>query len=137
MISSLVFAFVMQASLAANASDNYADAYREHATNGKPLLVLVGADWCPGCRKMKDHVIPQARKQGVLRDVAFATVNTDHDRDLARKLMRGGSIPQLVLFHHTADGWKRTQLTGAQSTETLKSLVSNHTPDPSIRLSSN
>jgi len=137
MISSLVFAFVMQASLAANASDNYAEAYRQHTTNGKPLLVLVGADWCPGCRKMKEQVIPQARKQGVLEDVAFATVNTDHDRDLAQKLMRGSSIPQLVLFHHTEDGWVRTQLTGAQSTETLKKLVSNHVPDPTVRLSSN
>ena len=55
--------------------------------------------------------------------MAFAYVNTDADGELAGKLMQGGSIPQLVMYRKTDDGWTRKQLTGAQSTSNVEAFL--------------
>ena len=69
----------------------YETAYQQATTdNSRPLVVLVGADWCPACRQMKQAVLPQVERDGGLNRVAFATVNTDRDSTLARELMSGG-----------------------------------------------
>ncbi len=129
-MTSFTLALLLQASLATtNHTNSYAAAHKMQVDSGRPLVVLVGTDWCPACRQMKDQVIPQARRKGLLKRVAFAVVNADHEHDLARRLMRGGSIPQLVMFERRADGtFKRTQLTGAQSVESLTSFIDRAAP---------
>lgn len=105
-------------------SHDYADAYRvAMADSNRPLVVLVGADWCPACRQMKQTVIPQIEEQGGLSKVAFATVNVDADSTLAHELMDGGSMPQLVMFVRTDTGWQRTQLTGGQSASSVETFI--------------
>jgi thioredoxin-like negative regulator of GroEL len=116
---SLTLAVLIQASAAATAADDYHAAKHRAETSGQALVVLVGADWCPGCRTMKQTVIPQAKRQGMLKHVHFAHVNTDQQSQLAGKLMRGRSIPQLIMFRKTDKGWKRDQVVGAQSMDEL------------------
>jgi thioredoxin-like negative regulator of GroEL len=101
----------------------YADAHKVATETGKPLVVLVGADWCPGCRTMKNSAIPQVQQRGGLNKVSFAMVNTDHEHALAQQLMSGGSIPQLIMYRKTADGWQRTSLVGAQSPSQIESFI--------------
>jgi len=101
----------------------YAEAYNASVETGSPLVVLVGADWCPGCQAMKGSVIPSVRRNGGLDGAEFVVVDTDAEGPLARRLMRGTSIPQLIMFYRTADGWKRTSLTGRQSEEAVASFV--------------
>jgi thioredoxin-like negative regulator of GroEL len=101
---------------------NYEEAYHQSLDTGRPLVVLVGTDWCPACQQMKNNVIPQMVQDGSMRKVAFATVNADQERGLADQLMSGGSIPQVIMFHKTNSGWKRTQLTGAQAPSTLNAM---------------
>ena len=109
--------------LAANPSAYHA-ALQEAQTQHKPLLVLVGADWCPGCQTMKQQVLPDLARRGALRTVSFATVNADTEADLARQLMQGSSIPQLIVFCRKPDGeWHREQLTGESSESDVKSLI--------------
>lgn len=115
----LATSLLLQATVMATATNSYAAAHERTATTGEPLVVLVGADWCPACQQMKSSVIPQAEQRGMLQQVAFAVVNTDQEPELARKLMRGGTIPQLIMYHKSGDGWKRRQLTGAQSVDSL------------------
>jgi thioredoxin-like negative regulator of GroEL len=108
----------------------YATAHERTSTTGEPLVVLVGADWCPACQQMKSNIIPQAERNGLLSRVSFAVVNTDHEPGLARRLMRGGTIPQLIMYHKTADGgWKRSQLTGAQSVDSLRTFLAQPAAD--------
>lgn len=126
-MNSLSLAIALSVSLVSAETDSYAKAHKQMTETGKPLVVLVGADWCPACRRMKESIIPQAKRSGVLNDVSFAIVNTDREPQIARQLMRGSSIPQLVIFHKSADGWKRRQLTGAQSVDTIQSVVSEAT----------
>jgi thiol-disulfide isomerase/thioredoxin len=122
------------AALSAGAQD-YATAFKESEKTGQPLVLLIGAEWCPGCRQMKYTTIPELEKKGGLRKVAFAYVNTDSESALARKLMRGGSIPQLVMYHKTDTGWKREQLTGAQSTSRIESFIAGPADEATERLS--
>jgi thioredoxin-like negative regulator of GroEL len=102
---------------------SYTTAYRAATEEAKPLVILVGADWCPACRGMKQSVIPQLERSGALAGVAFAIVNTDRQPELARKLCRGSSIPQLVMYHQTPQGWARGEMIGRQSVEQVTSFL--------------
>jgi thiol-disulfide isomerase/thioredoxin len=101
----------------------YADAFQDTMTNGKPLVVLVGAEWCPACQSMKTSIMPAVAAKGDLDKVAFTLVNTDKDRELSSKLLEGNMIPQLVKYEKIGDNWKITRLVGAQSIEAVESFV--------------
>jgi thioredoxin-like negative regulator of GroEL len=113
----------MQLALFATAASPYQDAYDQAGREGKPLLVLVGADWCPGCRVMKDEMIPKLKRGDGLSRVVFTTVNTDEKPLLARRLLRGNSIPQLVLYTRTRKGWRRAQLTGVHEPQEIQHFL--------------
>jgi|SRR5688572_542325 len=125
---STIVSTIIHVSLMAAPGQSYTDAHQAHLETGRPLVVLVGAEWCPACRTMKQSTIPQAQQQGVLSGVAFAQVNTDQQPDLARKLMRGGSIPQLIVYHKSATGWQRRELLGAQSVSAISRLITPPQP---------
>jgi thiol:disulfide interchange protein len=105
-------------------ASTYQAALQDAEANNRPLMVLVGADWCPGCRTMKQRVLPALAGRGALRSVSFATVDADANQATARQLMRGSSIPQLIVFSRTATGWKREQLNGAASEASVVALIS-------------
>jgi thioredoxin-like negative regulator of GroEL len=106
-----------------SAPGTYAAAYQDTQDSGKPLVVLVGASWCPACRSMKTSTMPGVAAQGGLANVAFAYVNTDAQSELAGQLMEGNMIPQLVMYEKTADGWKLTRLVGAQSVDAVQDFL--------------
>jgi len=114
---------LLQISLVTTSSNNYDHAYKNMNETGRPLVVLVGADWCPGCRTMKQSVIPQLEKTGKLQQVAFATVNTDQQGPLAESLMSGGSIPQLIMYVKTEKGFERKQMIGAHSAGEVEAFI--------------
>ncbi len=110
--------------LVAASGETYAEAHRQTTETGRPLVVLVSADWCPACHVMQQTVIPEARRRGLLRKVAFAIVNYDHEQDLALQLTEQGPIPQVVMYRHTGRGWRKWRLIGAQSIGTLEQFIS-------------
>jgi len=114
---------VLQAAVAASPASYHA-ALAEAQEKQQPLVVLIGAEWCPGCRTMKHGVLPQMSRSGALKSVSFVAVDTDRELDLARQLMRGSTIPQLIAFSRMADGqWHREQITGATSAAAVAALV--------------
>lgn len=120
----LTLNMLLSAAALSAGSQDYATAFKQTAETGRPLVVLIGADWCPGCRQMKYATMPELERKGGLQKVAFAYINTDQDSELAGKLMKGGSIPQLVMYRKTEDGgWTRKQLTGAQSTSSVEAFL--------------
>ena len=104
-------------------TETYADAYRKSAETGQPLVVLVGAEWCPACVQMKHTIIPQLRQLGILRRVAFAQIDLDRQRELGQKLVGGGPIPQLIICRKASDGWHRKRLIGGQNMQTVEELL--------------
>jgi thioredoxin-like negative regulator of GroEL len=102
----------------------YTQAYNiAISDSSRPLVVLVGADWCPACQAMKTSVLPQVQQLGGLNNVSFAMVNVDRESTIAQGLMEGNSIPQLVMFVKTDKGWSRRQLTGNQSVSAVQGFV--------------
>lgn len=118
------FFFVTACLSITNDSESYGAALAQAQQHQQPLLVLVGADWCPACRVMEQQVLPQLRRQGGLQRVSVAKVDTDRQPELARQLMRGSAIPQLIVFRQRPDGsWFRAQITGATSVGEVYALV--------------
>lgn len=122
-MAGLTLGLLAQILFLAPGQGDYTSAYRQTEANGQPLLVLVGADWCPGCVTMKHSVLPQLGRAGKLRSVNVALVNTDTQSHLAGQLMRGGAIPQLVVFAKTETGWHREQITGAVNEATVEAML--------------
>jgi thioredoxin-like negative regulator of GroEL len=126
-MTGLALGFMMQTVFLAAGPQTYEAAYNQAQANGQPILVLVGADWCPGCRTMKAAVLPRLQQGGRLKVVNFALVNTDQDAALAAHLMRGNSIPQLIVYAKTESGWHREQITGATSEAAVEQLIKRAT----------
>jgi thioredoxin-like negative regulator of GroEL len=119
----VAFCVLLQAAVVGAEGQPYTEAFKAAQASDQPLVVLVGAEWCPGCVTMKRTVLPGLIRRGKLRNVQFTTVDADDDPALARKLMRGASIPQLIVFSRSAEGWQREQLTGPKAEAEVEALV--------------
>jgi thiol-disulfide isomerase/thioredoxin len=128
---------VLQAACVVGGTQSYEQAYDDTRASGRPLVVLVGADWCPGCRTMKHAVLPRIETSGRLAGVNYVEVDTDRRGHLADQLMRGGTIPQLIIFSQSADGrWHREQLTGAASEASVTAVIQRAVERADTRMSS-
>jgi thiol-disulfide isomerase/thioredoxin len=125
-VTSLTAIIVLQAALLST-GQTYAEAHKSATASGQPLVILVGADWCPACREMKHNVIPRVARDSELTKVSFTMVDIDRQERLAGRLMSGESIPQLIMFYRDGNEWKRHQLTGGQSVATFKAFLAKGT----------
>lgn len=124
-MTALTFCVLLQATVIGAEGQPYSDAYKTAQAADQPLVVLVGAEWCPGCVTMKRSVIPGMIQRGKLRNVQFTVVDTDEDPALARKLMQGTSIPQLIVYSRNGDSWRRTQLTGPKAEAEIEAVINS------------
>lgn len=132
---SLGLVVVMQAAFLAGSAETYSEAHKATTEKGYPLVVVVGASWCPACQEMKTKVIPELKRDGVLKDVAFAQVDLDEETELATKLTDGGPIPQIVVYRKTPVGWRLRRLIGGHDVRTverfiLQGVASDEASDP-------
>ena len=114
MTSITLVAFV-QVSLLGAGQQDFDQARQQSLTTRRPLVVLLGARWCPACQKMKNTILPQVARTGGLNKVVFTYVDFDQQQTLASRLGRGKSIPQLIRFDQTPAGWDGKYLVGARS----------------------
>lgn len=105
------------------ASETYEAACARAEKEKKPLLVMVGASWCAPCQVMKKDTIEPMKGSGELDDCVVVVVDKDARPELAEQLMRGATLPQVVVFKQDADGWKRFSLTGMQSATRMRELL--------------
>lgn len=122
-MTTLLMAVVLQASVTASGEKSYAEAYHESTTKGRPLVVMLGAEWCPACVKLKNSIMPQVAKQGALAGVELAYVDVDKEPQLAKQLVRGASIPQLIRFEKGPKGWETKLMVGAQSPSKVAKFI--------------
>lgn len=102
---------------------SYEVAYKKAQAEKKPLVVLVGADWCVACRNMKADTIVPMKNSGQLKEVIFTQIDQDRHPELASKVMQGTTLPQIVVFSEGEKGWKRFSLTGMQTERRVKELI--------------
>ncbi len=123
-MTTLLMAVVLQASVASSGEKSYTEAYHQSTKSGRPLVVMLGADWCPACVKLKNTIMPQVAQTGGLKDVELAYVDVDKEPGLAKQLVRGSSIPQIVRFERGPKGWESDHMVGAQSPGKVAEFIS-------------
>ncbi len=103
---------------------NYADAYAQSIREHKPLMVVVGAPWCPACNVLKETTLKSMAQTGELDAVSLVVVNRDEDPELASQLTKGEPmLPQIIVYTQDKGGWKRRKLTGYQPKQPIRSLI--------------
>ncbi|TWT73264.1 thioredoxin family protein [Allorhodopirellula solitaria] len=104
---------------------NYTLAYKKSVEEDKPLMVVIGAPYCPACQVLKKTTIADMTRSGELDNVSVAVVDRDAEPELAAQLMEGENlIPQIIMFSKTEDGhWKRRRLMGFQPVQPVRNLL--------------
>ncbi len=102
---------------------SYEDAFAKAQQEDKPLLILVGARWCASCQVMKRDTIEPMKESGELKDVVVTYLDKDERPELAEQLMKGQTLPQIVMFSKESGKWKKFSLTGMQSRTRMAELV--------------
>jgi thioredoxin-like negative regulator of GroEL len=103
---------------------NYADAYEQSVRQQKPLMVVVGAPWCPACNVLKETTIRSMAQTGELDSVSLAVINRDDDPALAKQLTEGEKmLPQIIVYTQDKGTWKRRRLLGYQPKQPVRSLI--------------
>ncbi|MCH2179754.1 MAG: thioredoxin family protein [Mariniblastus sp.] len=104
-------------------ASDYKSAYEKAQAGNKPLLILVTAEWCPPCQRMKKTTIPKLMAKEAFKDFNFAAVDLDKERDLARKLIGSRGVPQLIMYERKEGQWIRRYLRGAQTPQTVEAFI--------------
>ncbi len=124
MLSLILVAALLTVAGSSPQTQNYAEAYRKSQVEGKPLMIIVSAQWCPACVTLKDTTIRDLESSGQLSEVNLAVVDRDAEPELAKQLMREQKVPQIIMFSKTDTGrWERSQLIGYQPQGPVRSLI--------------
>jgi len=102
---------------------DYEAAFAKAQKENKPLLILVGARWCASCQIMKRETIAPMKNSGALKKVVVTFVDKDDRPELAGQLMKGETLPQIVVYTKHSGSWKRYSLTGMQSKRRMTELL--------------
>ena len=129
----VALAFLMAVTAGENKSLDYEAALAVSQKESKPLVVLIGAPWCASCQVMKRDTIEPMMKSGKLENVVVTFVDKDVQPELAQQLMKGETLPQIVVFMKQPGGWKRFSLTGMQSQNRMAELLGKATQTETLR----
>src|SRR5262245_18795556 len=74
-MAGITLLIVLQTAVLAADPASYEEAFKDAQTRNRPLLVLIGAPWCPGCQTMKQKLLPDMTRRGHLDGVSYATID--------------------------------------------------------------
>ncbi len=125
MVSLLLAVLLVSVTSEQNLQQNYADAYKQSVAENKPLMVVVGAPWCPACNVLKDTTLKSMATSGELDAVSLVMINRDEAPELAQQLTKGvRTLPQIIVFSKEDTGqWKRRRLMGFQTRQPVRTLI--------------
>jgi thiol-disulfide isomerase/thioredoxin len=76
-------------------------ACKQSIAEGRPLLVLLSAAWCPGCQWVKQNCTTVMQGKGVV-----IVVDVDQRPDLYAKYGQQGPIPRLLVCPQKNGRWE-------------------------------
>lgn len=92
--------------------NDYSENYQDSIINDKPLVVVVGAEWCNSCNVLKKNIMPKILEKFSRRHFNYAEIDADENQPLARKILIGDSIPQTVIYYKYNGEWKSKRWIG-------------------------
>lgn len=104
---------------------------KEDDANSKPILVMLGAEWCTSCRSMKNHVLKEPLVEEIMEDFKFVYIDMDGaDAPMVVAKFREhgykGGIPYFVIMKQNGEIVKK--LHGVRTAEEFcKFLISRDT----------
>lgn len=107
----------------------YDQAVKLSAESGKPMLILIGADWCPYCKVVERDVLPVLKERGLMEKVIYVYLDYDRDRQLVSKTLRGEIIPEMIMFRKTEGGWKRSDISGSYKVAEIEPFIKSNLKD--------
>lgn len=116
-------ALMFQAMITTTPDMTYAEAYQRSVNTGKPLVILVGAEWCSACKNVKRTTISRLQREGAMKDVVYLSLDTDKHGPVASKLMRGNTVPQMIIFHQDETGWHKQHMVGLLNENVVRSAM--------------
>lgn len=119
----VALAFLMAVTGGKKEPQSYEAAFAKASKENKPLMVVVGARWCASCQILKKETIKPMQDAKKLDKVVLTYVDKDDRPELAEKLMKGETLPQIVVYTKKEGSWKRFSLTGLQSKKRMTELV--------------
>lgn len=109
--------------VAINPSSEYDQAYNNAMVDKKPLVVLIGADWCDGCRVMKHGILPKIFNKIKYRNGVHYTV-VDCESEIGKSILNGSdTIPQVAIFVQSNNKWIRKTLIGTKAESEVELLL--------------
>ena len=122
---SLLMAALLASVTSEQIKTDYASAYKESVAQDKPLMVVVGAPWCPACNALKQTTIQPMAQTGELDNVSLVLLNRDNDPALVKQLTKGEKmLPQIIVYRRTNAGkWERERLMGYQPKQPVRNLI--------------
>lgn len=122
---SLLLAVVLGSVTSASLKMDYAEAYKESVAQDKPLMVVVGAPWCPACNVLKQSTLEPMAVSGELDQVSVALLDRDANPELVKQLTKGERmLPQIIMFSRSGSGqWKRHHLKGYQPQQPVRNMI--------------
>jgi thioredoxin-like negative regulator of GroEL len=121
-MTGIALAALLQVTVAVSDSP-YQEAVKRSAESGKPVLILIGAEWCHYCKIVERDVLPVLKKRGLMDRVEYVYLDYDRDRRLVGATLRGEIVPEMVMFRKTPAGWKRSDISGAYKIEEVEPFV--------------
>ena len=114
----VIMLLILAAPASAEIHSDYDSAYAASNKDHKTFVVVIGADWCPPCKKMKAMIKanPSVADGGHL-------VILDYKSPIALKLYKGNSVPALIRFKWDGKQWIKKTITGGQSYNQLKRFI--------------
>ncbi len=114
----IILLLVLTAPAKAEIHDSYSKASAASQADHKTFVIVIGADWCGPCKKMKAMIKanPSVAASGHL-------VILDYKDPIAKKLYSGSSVPALVRFQWDGKKWVKTTITGLLSYNQLKRFI--------------
>ena len=103
--------------------EDYNKAIATARAKDETFVLLITASWCSPCQAQK-RLIEQLEKDGKLpKKVHIAYVK--YDSELAKKIKRGSSVPQLIRYEKVGDSWKKSVNIGYLNTQKLMEFIKN------------
>lgn len=93
---------------------------KAESTNS-PLVIVVTTQWCGPCKALKAEI--ETMRKAELRNAVVVYIDAEADPDLAKQLMDGTTVPQVIMYRRTNGIWRRVRAVGLQTRDRIAEML--------------